>query len=151
MGIHALFIRSRDANGKWSLANSQFFYKPPSATPLPNITYVEYFIDNNDPGFGKATPIAINPSTDLANSIVAVNISGLSVGNHNLFIRSLSSNGYSITNVYNFPIATATPPPPVINVNSITKKIMCAGDSVKVSFDAKGSFNANNVAQCGTK
>ncbi|MEO8111694.1 MAG: hypothetical protein ABI594_16730 [Ginsengibacter sp.] len=145
-GIHALFIRSRDANGKWSVTNNRFFYKPDSTlsgTP-PNITNVEYFIDT-DPGFGKGTPIAIDSSTNLANFMVPVNISGLSVGNHIFFIRSRSATGYSITNAYTFPIA-AVAAAPYINVNSfIVKASNCARDSFDISYDARGTYNSGNV------
>ncbi|MEP7144353.1 MAG: hypothetical protein ABI707_15820 [Ferruginibacter sp.] len=140
-GVHKLFIRSRDINGKWSITNNRFFYKSPIVSP--EITHVEYYIDT-DPGFGNATPIVVNPSINFVNFIAPVNISGLSAGNHKLFIRSRSASGYSITNVYTFPIA-ATAATPYINVNSITKKIMCARDSVKISFDAKGTYNAGNI------
>ena len=145
-GIHALFIRSRDANGKWSVTNNRFFYKPDPATSgtPPDITNVEYFIDN-DPGFGKGTPIAINSSPNLADFVVPVNISGLSVGDHIFFIRSRSATGYSITNAYTFPIA-AVAPAPYINVNSfIVKASNCARDSFDISYDAIGTYNPDNV------
>jgi len=145
IGVHQLFIRSRSADGKWSVTNRQIMYKPNPASGLPpaNITNVEYFIDT-DPGIGNAVPIAINPAATLADFATLINISGLSVGDHKLNIRSRTSSGWSITNIYTFPIA-ATAASPYINVNAITKTAMCARDSVKVSYDARGTYNGGNV------
>ncbi len=145
VGVHQLFIRSKNADGKWSVTNRRILYKPNPASGLPpgNITDVEYFIDT-DPGFGKAVPIAINPAANFSDFLTLINISGLSVGDHNLFIRSRTNSGWSITNRYTFPIAT-TAASPSINVNAITKTVMCSKDSVKISYDAKGSYNPGNI------
>ncbi len=145
VGVHQLFIRSKNAAGNWSVTNRQILYKPDPAKGLPpaNITQVEYFIDT-DPGIGKAVPIAINAATNIADFVAPINISGLAVGNHRLFIRSRSASGWSITNVYTFPIA-ATATAPFINVNAITKKVMCARDSVNISYDARGTYNSGNM------
>jgi hypothetical protein len=144
-GVHHLFIRSRNSNGSWGITNRFVLYKPNPAAGLPPavITHVEYFIDN-DPGFGNAIPVAINPAADIADFVMPVNISGLSVGDHKFFIRSRSSSGRSVTNEYTFPIAS-TAPVPVINVNAITKTVMCARDSVKISYHPTGTYNPGNV------
>lgn len=145
VGVHQLFIRSQNADGRWSITNRQILYKPNPANGLPpaDITNIEYFIDT-DPGIGKAVPIVVNAAPAFTDFVAPVNISGLSVGDHRLFIRSRASSGWSITNVYTFPIS-ATAPAPFINVNAITKTVMCAKDSVKLSFDARGTYNAGNV------
>lgn len=144
-GVHQLFLRSQNANGKWSASSRFIFYKqnPASGLPPADITSVEYFIDT-DPGFDNAVPLAVNPAAVFPDFIVPVNISGLSVGGHKLFIRSRAGAGMSITNVYNFAIA-ATASLPFINVNALTKTQMCARDSVKISFDARGTYNAGNT------
>ena len=141
-GIHFLFLRARDAKGSWSITNKFVFVKL-KRDLINNITNLEYFIDN-EPGFGKAVPIAINPANDIHDLIAPVNISGLSAGNHNLFVRSRANNGWSMTNMITFPIAS-TASTPFINVNAITKKLMCARDSVNISYDAVGTFNAGNI------
>jgi len=144
-GVHQLFLRSQNAIGNWSASNRFIFYKQPPANGLPaaDITSVEYFIDT-DPGFGNAVPLALNPAPALPDFIMPVNISGLLVGNHKLFIRSRAGANVSITNAFDFAIA-ATAASPVINVNALTKKQLCARDSVKVSFDAKGTYNPGNT------
>ncbi len=99
-GIHALFIRSRDVNGNWSVTNSRFFYKPAASTggALPNITKVEYFIDT-DPGFGNAINIPVTAGSNLQSISFTASISTLPTGIHTLFIRSRDANGkWSVTN-----------------------------------------------------
>ena len=144
-GVHQLFLRSQNAIGNWSVSNRFIFYKQPPANGLPpaDITSVEYFIDT-DPGFGNAVPIALNPAPALTDFIMPANISGLSVGNHKLFIRSRAGANVSITNAFDFVIS-ATAALPFINVNALTKKQLCARDSVKVSFDARGTYNPGNT------
>ena len=145
IGVHSLFIRSLNADGKWSISNRQIMYKPNPASSLPpsNITNIEYFIDT-DPGIGSGVPIAVNSAPTFIDFVSPVNISGLSVGDHRLFIRSRTATGWSITNMYTFPIA-GTAATPFINVNAITKTVMCAGDIVNVSYDARGTYNVGNV------
>lgn len=142
-GMHFLFLRSKDANGIWSITNNFAFVKL-NRDPVNNITNMEYFMDNNDPGFGKAVPLALIPANDFHDFIAPVNISGLTVGNHKLFFRSRANNGWSVTNMTEFPIA-ATAPPPYININAITRTLMCARDSVKISYDAIATFNPGNI------
>ncbi len=97
IGLHQLFIRSMNANGKWSVTNNRFFYKPTDAT-ASNITKVEYFFDI-DPGFGKAANIPVTSGMDLYDISFDANISSLPLGLHQLFIRSMNANGkWSVTN-----------------------------------------------------
>ncbi|NPD46420.1 MULTISPECIES: T9SS type A sorting domain-containing protein [unclassified Lentimicrobium] len=55
------------------------------------LNQVEYFFDE-DPGFGLATPISINPSEDVE-IIESLDISNLLPGFHSLFVRIKSENG----------------------------------------------------------
>ena len=145
VGVHSLYIRSTNANGIWSITNRKLLYKPTPASTLPPaaITQVEYFFDS-DPGFGNAVPVVVNPAGIIADFNAPVNISGLAPGDHTLFFRSRTSSGWSITNAYTVPIA-ANAALPFINVNAVNKKTMCAADSLKISYDAKGIFNAGNI------
>ena len=139
-GIHSLYIRSQDGNGRWSITNQRVFY---NFGTLDNITRWEYFIDT-DPGFGNAVPVSFNPATDISDFIAQVNISGLSVGNHQFYVRSRTNNNWSITNEYDFPIA-ATASLPYININSVSNKLMCAGSNFRLAYDARGTYNAGNI------
>lgn len=98
-GIHFLYIRSfvEDASSITQLA---LFFK--SAQPNTDITYAEYFIDN-DPGFGNGNAISLDASPDIIDINLPVDISGLSDGEHLLFVRSRNANGeWSITNIRPF-------------------------------------------------
>lgn len=142
-GFHALFLRSQDADGKWSISNQRGFFNFGSPDTLEKITRLEYFIDT-DPGFGNATPVTFNYSTNISDLIAQVNITGLSAGTHQFYVRSRTATKWSITNEYDFPIAS-TASSPYININSSSKKVMCAGDNFRLSFDASGNYNAGNV------
>ncbi|MEP7141800.1 MAG: hypothetical protein ABI707_02960 [Ferruginibacter sp.] len=142
LGLHSLFIRSRDASGKWGVTNRFLFVK--AASGLPNITATEYFIDT-DPGFGNAVPVALNAATNLPDFVVNVNITGLSAAVHRLYLRSRDAAGnWSITNIYSFTIA-ALAPTPLIAVNSITKKIMCGSTQFNLAYHSTGTYNNGNI------
>jgi len=126
-GFHRIYFRSKDANGKWSLTNNSYFdnYSVPVYNTAPaafsNIVQLEYFIDNNDLGFGNCTPIAITPNTNIADLNANINVTGLPAGVHRLFIRSKDANGrWSLTNFSVFDNASAVPypgaPAPVTNI-----------------------------------
>ena len=51
-GFHVLYARGKDSDGKSSITHSKPFYKQSLIDVLPDITAMEYFIDN-DPGFGN--------------------------------------------------------------------------------------------------
>lgn len=129
MGFHRFYIRSKNADGNWSLTNNNFFdnYSVPvygNAPAAPaDINYLEYFIDNNV-NFGNGTPISITPGVDIAGLNTNINITGLVAGIHRLYIRSRDADGkYSLTNIRIFdnsisspyPSAPA-PPPPISNM-----------------------------------
>jgi hypothetical protein len=94
-GVHIVGIRSRDANGAWSHDNKWLFLKPYSnsgAVQQPNITRVEWFIDN-DPGYGNGTPISISAAPQLANLAINIDLVPLNQGVHIVGIRSRDANG----------------------------------------------------------
>ncbi len=108
IGTHRIYIRTKSAEGKWSLTNVKDFLvdNDPAYGPAPaaaqNIIAAEYFLDT-DPGFGSGTAISITPSTDINNLAVVINTTGLSNGQHNLFIRTKNQEGrWSLTNVASF-------------------------------------------------
>ena len=89
VGFHNLFVRFKDANGKWSLAAARNFYKEQislGSGGLINIVKGEYFIDT-DPGFGSATNIPFNAASNLDNLNFTFDITTLPTGFHNLFMR----------------------------------------------------------------
>ena len=94
-----MYIRSQDANGKWSVTNRATFYRANISTAsLPNITKAEYFIDT-DPGFGAAVPISITAGSNIVDKSVSINLSTVTEGLHNLYLRTQDANGkWSVSN-----------------------------------------------------
>jgi Secretion system C-terminal sorting domain len=118
MGFHRIYFRSKDANGKWSLTNNAFFdnYTVPIYNNAPaavgNIVQLEYFLDNNDLGFGNCTQIPVTPNTNIVNLNANINITGLAPGVHRLFIRSKDANGkWALTNFSIFDNSSTIPYP----------------------------------------
>jgi len=106
-GTHFLYVRSADANGKWSITNTSVFYK--TNLSVSNISKLEYFIDT-DPGFGRGINVPITPATNISNLVFAVNTTSLVDGIHRLYVRSLSADGnWCITNVSSFTKSAALP------------------------------------------
>jgi len=112
-GVHTLYVRLKDANKGWSQTFSSVIYKEalPAGAVLPNITRLEYFIDN-DPGYGNGVSIPITPATTITDAALALNVSSVSVGAHKIYVRAKSQGGkWSIVlnadfNVCNHPGTT---------------------------------------------
>ena len=99
-GVHQMFARVSDANGKWSISNRTFFYKPPLSgmAPLAEITRAEYFFDA-DPGFGSGQPIQVNNGVTVMDKTFTADITNLPTGVHQMFVRVRDANGkWSISN-----------------------------------------------------
>lgn len=92
-GVHKIFIRSKDENGKWSLVNFGQFDNtaavpyPSAPTQPPPISEMEYYIDT-DPGFGNGSKITFTPGTDINNFSVNIPLGSISQGPHTFYIRS---------------------------------------------------------------
>ncbi len=98
-GFHNVYLRSQDNNGYWSLTNRWLFVKDVLAV---NVNKLEYFIDT-DPGFGNATDVSVTPSGNITNLLIPVDITSLSRGFHNIYLRSKDDNGsWSLTNRWLF-------------------------------------------------
>lgn len=92
IGFHQLVIRSLDDTGDWGIHESRVFYVSSSnVTSTSDIAAMEYFFDT-DPGFGSATAISVteDATVDIAELI---STSSLSVGFHQLVVRSQDVNG----------------------------------------------------------
>lgn len=87
-GAHVLYVRSRDEEGQWSVTVCRPFY----VCRRVNLTALEYFFDNSDPGQGKATPIAL-PTTGGDVITFEVKLTGLSTGEHTLNVRVKGNDG----------------------------------------------------------
>lgn len=89
-GVHLLFIRAQDSNGRWSVVRRHLFFKELLPATLPDIVKVEYFIDT-DPGYDEATNVPITPGTTLSN--LQFDVPGLSGRSHKLYIRAKNATG----------------------------------------------------------
>jgi hypothetical protein len=91
-GFHSLSIRSRDANGKWSVVQNRPFYKlGAAAAAAPDLNRMEYFVDA-DPGFGLATEVVFPQGNNATDFVFDVPIDAVSDGFHILSIRSRDAN-----------------------------------------------------------
>lgn len=112
-GIHRLIVRTKDNLGRWSLSHISLFdngvsvpYPTAPAAPAP-ITNMEYFFDT-DPGFGNGRPISFTGTPDINQLSVDLDLTGLSAGNHTLFLRS-KEFPWSLTMAVNFSYITPLP------------------------------------------
>ena len=92
-GFHFLAIRTRDAEGKWSLFEKRGFYISTSTTDLPIITAAEFFIDS-DPGVGNGTALIVTTPGSVVTQTFTVPVpGGLPGGDHLLSIRVRNQSG----------------------------------------------------------
>jgi hypothetical protein len=90
-GLHTLYVRAKDAKGRWSTLFSKIFYKVSSPGGLNTLVQAEYFIDN-DPGFGQAMSVSF-PQQESATIPFNVDLNGLTEGYHRLYIRAKDKFG----------------------------------------------------------
>lgn len=92
-GFHMAFVRTRDPDGKWSLAACRGFYiQPEYELTLPSpLTGMEYFF-NTDPGPGKGTPVSIQQA-DTLDLVFSADPGMLNEGDNYLFVRVKDSTG----------------------------------------------------------
>ena len=83
-GAHMLYLRSQDTNGNWSSVMAHPIYV---FTVLP-VAALEFFIDDNDPGEGKAISVPVATAT-AATAIFDIDTSDLTPGEHTLNIRAM--------------------------------------------------------------
>jgi len=144
-GLHTLNVRCRDANGAWSLDERWLFMLPfpVSAISTAQVTQMEYYIDN-DPGYGKAIPVAFLPKSQMTNTPFFVNITGLNSGKHMVYFRSKDNKGawsFDDSLVLNIGSLASTP---AIVVNSVEITSICKGMQFRVGYHATGTYNNGN-------
>lgn len=110
-GVHTLYLRTKDAQGKWSIVNRSIFAKvqPLSGNPhtTSNISRIEYFVDT-DPGFGNGLSVPFTAATDVSSVSFNVDMTVLVNAVHKLYVRSRDLQGqWSITNIFSFTGGTA--------------------------------------------
>ncbi len=112
LGIHRLYIRTKDNSGKWSHAySSPVWITPPVSGSNPLIVSGEYFWDT-DPGFGSGTALS-SISGNVIDLTQIMSTSGLTLGIHRLYIRTKDDNA-KWSHTYSSPV-WITPPVSVTN------------------------------------
>ncbi|MFM8349177.1 MAG: fibronectin type III domain-containing protein [Bacteroidota bacterium] len=94
-GFHSLYLRTSDANGRWSALMVRPVYKLSASTanaPLPALKRIEYFL-NTDPGYGKGRPLSFTPGTTVNDLYFEPDLAGLPETTNLLVIRALDAAG----------------------------------------------------------
>lgn len=113
LGIHTLFVRTRDISNAWSLYFKQtFLVHDFTDTTVPTqIIAAEYFFDT-DPGTDEGIDISITPGFDLNETESFLIDSPLTDGIHTLYIRTRDEdNRWSLFFKQTFLVHTFTEPP----------------------------------------
>lgn len=84
-GFNSLYIRTKDADGKWSLYDRQSFYLKSFDTFT--ITAAEYFFDE-DNGVGNETPLSVDTNTGQLTQVFSIPTTGLTEGFHSFYLRT---------------------------------------------------------------
>ncbi len=150
-GLHKLYVRTRDALGRWSHTTTQtFYYEKVESYMAPNIVKAEYFIDD-DPGFGSATNIPVTPGDDITftfNSATA----GLTAGLHKLYVRTRDANGswsHTAPQIFYYEKAESYSAPNIVKAEfffdndpgfgSATNIPVTPGDDITFTFNSSAS------------
>ena len=114
LGIHTLYVRTRDINKAWSLFYKHTFLVHDFSNSIApsEIVKAEYFFDT-DPGTDSGTTVPITSGFNI-NKSLSIDTGALSDGIHTLYIRTKDDdNRWSLYLKYNFLVHTFTSPTPV--------------------------------------
>jgi hypothetical protein len=105
-GRHFAFIRFQNADGSWSIPLKQAFVIN-DKFPL-DVVAAEYFIDE-DPGFGLANPVSVDPDHFISESYLAELSTDLEIGDHFLYTRVQNEEDFwSVNLVRTFSVGTVS-------------------------------------------
>jgi len=107
-GLHTVYLRTKDENGRWSQTHSRPFLKLTIPDDPVSITNLEYFIDN-DPGVGNGIPVEISPGENVEQSFI-IYPGPMPPGEYTLFIRAKDDRGsWSIVFNQTFDVLESEP------------------------------------------
>ncbi|MEY3599234.1 MAG: hypothetical protein RL521_1656, partial [Bacteroidota bacterium] len=142
-GYHLLSVRMRNVDGRWGMTRTSPVYISPVQLPavseLPNITALEYFFDNSDPGVGNGSALVLSTIDTSHIGTYSISAAALGPGSHKISMRVKDGNGkWGITKtaVFNTCFPPAAP--------SLTLDAL--GDTINAGQACLGS-NYNFVAQ----
>lgn len=111
-GVHRLFIRARDENGRWSMPASRPVVVTKEERPT-SVTALEYFIDQpGGPGSGSAFPLT--PSAEMTLT-APIPLEELSPGVHRIYFRAKNDAGLA-SPLLSRPLLVTMPPAPITEV-----------------------------------
>jgi hypothetical protein len=157
-GNQDLFVRTLDANGKWSLTNFKqytvgIFGYSLVAAAAPSIANLEYYVDN-DPGFGNGTAITFAANTDVQLNNIPIAIAGTLVNGAHIFHIRSKQNPWSLDNAVSFNVGIALPvtwlfvKAQLLN-NTTAVSWATAQESNSSRFDVENSVGNNNFIKIG--
>lgn len=142
-GYHLLSVRMINAEGKWGITRTMPVFISPvqmeEVSELPDITDVEYFFDNVDPGVGNGVALSLSTMDTAIFESYAISAAALGPGVHKISMRVKDTNNkwsISKTAVFN----TCFPP----NAPSLTLDAL--GDTINTGQACIGG-SYNFVAQ----
>ncbi len=152
-GPHTLYIRSKDANAKWSLLNSKpFIIQNKVQGSSINIVRLEYFFDT-DPGFGFATSIPVTAATDILKN-QTINLTSLTDGFHNLYMRAKDAVGtwsiLGVRSVFVQPFAQVGPLGNISRIEYFLDNDPGFGNGMPITFTTSGSVSQNAIITLGS-
>ncbi len=122
-GMHTLYVRTRDANGRWGMVHHSSFVKFFAAEEDVLVTRLEYFI-NEDPGFGKGTPVELNTPKESVMKYFLVAPAQLQAGTNTLYVRALDTGGnWGMVYTTQFEVVQTEPcaPPTSLVASNVTE------------------------------
>ena len=143
-GFHYMFVRVKNAIGIWSHYEGRLFYIiSPAATNQPSLVAGEWFVDT-DPGLGNGTAIAFSQN-DTVNHVVNIDVSVLSPGFHNMFVRVKNAIGiwshYEGRLFYVMPAIVNQSHPMLVSGEWFVDTDPGLGNGTAISFDASDTVH----------
>ena len=121
-GVHKLGLRAK-AGKNWSQTETRAFLIDTEGL----VTRIEYFWDNEDPGYGQAIPLDVEQAHEIKITDLVLPLTGLSYEYHTLNIRAMSES----------EVWTETQRIPVKNVNPEGEY------SIEVTYNEGGTVSAS--------
>ncbi len=90
-GVHTLYVRARDEQGRWGMVSHANFLKVDKLKEKNEIIALEYFI-NEDPGFGNGIPIRLNTPKETTMKYFVLEGTQLQTGKNTLYVRGRNIN-----------------------------------------------------------
>ncbi|HEX8037694.1 MAG TPA: hypothetical protein VF490_01025, partial [Chryseosolibacter sp.] len=152
-GFHNLNFRIRDNAGKWSHFQSRTFYIVSNASLATSsaVTRAEYFFDA-DPGTGNGFTLSVTQGASVTRTL-AIDISALAPGFHNLNIRAIDNRGqwshFATRTFYIVPPLSANAGSSVVKAEYFLDTDPGVGNGVNVAVTPSGTINQAIVIPTG--